>query len=303
MAKVENIDLSSIPAPDAIIPPDPEVIFALWLDRVCQLDPTFSALLESDPAFKQGEAFAYLGGLFYQRTNDAVRAVLLASAGGGDLDQVGANFGVQRLMISPGDETTTPPIEAIYESDDEFRHRIQLSWSRLSTAGAEQAYTFFASSAHPSVLDVRAYGPETHERLGEVWIYVLSRSESGLPTDEVISEVLAAVNQDEVRPITDLVSVYPAEMVDFEIDADVYLPYGLDNDLVMENASKALTSYIESVKAIGSVVARSGIDKALHQSGVVKVVLRSPSVDMEMQMGQAARCTSINLSKVVVNGE
>jgi phage-related baseplate assembly protein len=41
--------------------------------------------------------------LAFQRVNDAVRAVFLASARGADLDQIGAGFNVSRLVINPGD--------------------------------------------------------------------------------------------------------------------------------------------------------------------------------------------------------
>ena len=303
MVETDSIDLSRLPVPDAVISPDPEAIFSLWLARLRQLDPEFDALVESDPAYKQGEVFAYLGGIFYQRTNDAVRAVLLASAGGADLDQLGANYDVERMLVKPGNPDAVPPVEPEYESDDAFRHRIQLSWARLSTAGAGHAYRFFASSAHPDVLDVGCYGPETHNRAGEVWVYVLSRTETGEPSDEVLAAVTQSLSADEVRPLTDKVTVNPAQMIDFAVDADIVMPYGPDNTVIMDKAAAALDAYLASVRRVGAVVARSGIDRALHQDGVVKVVLRSPAADMSMQMGQAPRWTNITLNKVLTTDE
>ena len=302
MTETDRIDLSLLPVPDAVTSPDPEVIFSLWLARVRQLDPAFDALVESDPAYKQGEAFAYLGGIFHQRTNDAVRAVLLASAGGADLDQIGANYDVARLLVTPGNPDAIPPIEAVYESDDAFRHRIQLSWSRLSTAGAGHAYRFYAASAHPDVLDIGCYGPETHSKPGEVWVYVLSRAPDGIPSQEVLEAVSQALNAEEVRPLTDKVTVSAAEMVDFVVDADIVVPYGPDDALIMEKAAAALDAYLNSVRLVGGVVARSGIDRALHQDGAVRVILRSPASDLQMQMGQAPRWTDIKLSKVTFDG-
>ncbi|MVX88137.1 baseplate assembly protein, partial [Escherichia coli] len=131
----------------------------------------------------------------------------LASARKNDLDQIGANFQVQRLVITPADDSTIPPMPAVYEDDDAFRERIQLSWARLSTAGAKNAYHYFAQSADPDVLDVKAYGPETHSQEGRVFLYVLSRTGNGTASQPLLDKVAASVNDDEIRPLTDFVSV------------------------------------------------------------------------------------------------
>lgn len=143
------IDLSAIPVPDAVEVPDTAMLVTQIVAKYQELDTLFSALVESDPAYKWAEALAFRVALMRQQINDAVRAVLLASAGGSDLDQVGANYQVQRLVITPADDSTIPPTPAVYEDDDAFRERIQLSWARLSTAGAKNAYHYFAQSADP----------------------------------------------------------------------------------------------------------------------------------------------------------
>ncbi|EPC0949798.1 baseplate assembly protein, partial [Enterobacter hormaechei] len=93
------INLSALAVPDAIVVPDAADIFTRWLARLRELDTEFDALVESDPAYKQGEINAYQLTLAFQRVNDAVRAVFLASARGADLDQLGAAFNVSRLVI------------------------------------------------------------------------------------------------------------------------------------------------------------------------------------------------------------
>ncbi|MHB0545533.1 baseplate assembly protein, partial [Escherichia coli] len=101
------IDLSAIPVPDAVEVPDTAVLVTQIVAKYQELDTLFSALVESDPAYKWAEALAFRVALMRQQINDAVRAVLLASAGGSDLDQVGANYQVQRLVITPADDSTT----------------------------------------------------------------------------------------------------------------------------------------------------------------------------------------------------
>lgn len=298
-----TINLSELPVPDAVNMPDPALIFAGWLARLRELDPVYDALLESDPVFKQGEVLAYHSTLIRQGMNDSIRAVLLASALGNDLDQLGANFDVARLLIAPGDATAVPPEDPVYEDDEAFRTRIQLAWSRLSTAGAENAYTFFAASADPDVLDVRAYGPEDHQRLGEVYLYVLSRTNGGIPSADVLKAVAEAVNKKEVRPLTDFVTVKPAEMVAFDVIADIQIPYGPDTDTVMNTAEAALTEYLANAQRLGRLVSRSAIDRALHQPGIVTVKLISPAADISMDMGQAPYCSEVRLQKVIINAE
>ncbi|EMH4072737.1 baseplate J/gp47 family protein [Serratia marcescens] len=298
-----TINLSELPVPDAVKMPDPALIFAGWLARLRELDPVYDALLESDPVFKQGEVLAYHSTLIRQGMNDSIRAVLLASAKGNDLDQIGANFDVGRLLIKPGDPSAVPPVEPVYEDDEAFRTRIQLAWSRLSTAGAENTYTFFAASADPDVLDVRAYGPEDHQLLGEVYLYVLSRTNEGIPSAEVLKKVAEAVNKKEVRPLTDFVTVKPAELVKFSVIADIQIPYGPDTDTVMKAAEDALAEYLAKSHRLGRLVSRSAIDRALHQPGIVTVKLTSPAADISMKMGQAPYCSEVKLQKVIINAE
>lgn len=297
------IDMSQLPVPDAFSIPDTDALVAELIKKMQELDSIYDALVESDPAYKQSEVVAWRVAILRQQVNDAVRAVLLASARGADLDQLGGNFDVERMIVTPADDTTVPPTPAVYEDDEAFRVRIQLSWARLSTAGAYAAYQFFSTGADGDVLDAQAYGPETHGQEGRVFVYVLSRTGDGTAPEALVDKVHAAINPKDVRPLTDFVTTQTATIVPYDIDADVYIPYGLDADLVLGSAEEANATYVESVHRIGSVVARSGIDGALHQAGVVRVVLNSPATDLLPKMGEAYWCRSINIKKVLVNAE
>ncbi|EMH4654613.1 baseplate J/gp47 family protein, partial [Klebsiella oxytoca] len=119
------------------------------------------------------------------------------------------------------------------------------SWARLSTAGARNAYHYFALGADADVLDVRAYGPETHDQEGRVFLYVLSRTGDGTAPQALLDKVLAAVNPEDVRPITDYVADYvrSAVIVNYQVVADIYVPYGVDTATVLEKATAALNEY------------------------------------------------------------
>ncbi|MGX5101088.1 baseplate assembly protein [Enterobacter cloacae] len=295
------INLSALAVPDAIVVPDAGDIFTRWLARLRELDPEFDALVESDPAYKQGEVNAYQLTLAFQRVNDAVRAVFLASARGNDLDQIGAAFNVSRLVIDPGDPEAVPPVEPVYESDDAFRERIQLSWAQLNTAGARNAYRFHAKSADNDVLDADAYGPETHNRPGEVDVYVLSRTGNGEAGLILIETVMNKLSADEVRPLTDYVSVKSATIAGYAVTAELDIPDGPDAQTVLENAISALTSYTQLSHRINAIVPLSAIYAALQQPGVSRVRLVSPAADLEAVPGQAPWCSAINVTRQGAN--
>ncbi|EFE3785665.1 baseplate J/gp47 family protein [Escherichia coli] len=291
------INLSDLPVPDAIVVPDASVIFGAWLARLRELDPEFDALVESDPAYKQGEVTAFQLTLAFQRVNDAVRAVFLASAQNADLDQIGAAFNVERMEIVSANPDTVPPTDAVMEEDDAFRERIQLSWSQLNTAGARNAYRFHARSADEDVLDADAYGPEVHGRAGEVDVYVLSREGNGTASEALLDAVSARLNADEIRPLTDFVTVKSAIINDYTVTAELEIPDGPDAGEVLENAKNTLMSYTRLANRINGMVPLSTIYAALQQTGVARVILSSPRADIEPATGTAPRCAAVNVTR------
>ncbi|EHG3080119.1 baseplate assembly protein [Salmonella enterica] len=291
------INLSELDVPDAIMVPDATEIFTRWLARLRELDKQFDALVESDPTFKQGEVNAYQLTLAFQRVNDAVRAVFLASAKKADLDQLGAAFNVKRQVIKPGDPLAVPPVDPELEDDTAFRERIQLSWAQLNTAGARNAYRFHAKSADTDVLDADAYGPETHNRPGCVDVYVLSRTGDGTAGQPLLDKVSSALNADEIRPLTDYVTVKSATIENYAVTAELEIPEGPDASTVLNNAIDALRSYTILSHRIKTVIPLSAIYAALQQSGVNRVRLISPVADLEAEVGKAPWCTAINVTR------
>jgi phage-related baseplate assembly protein len=288
MSSYTQIDLSTLQAPDVVEALDFETIFSAMLEDLQVRDPSFTALVESDPAYKILEVAAYREVLMRQRVNDAARATMLAYALGTDLDQIGALFGVPRLVITPANPSAVPPVAAVMESDADFRRRIQLSLEGFSTAGPEGAYVFHALGASGDVLDASATSPSA----GQVLISVLSRIGSGTASAGLIAAVNTALNADSVRPLTDSVTVQSATIVNYTVTASIYTYPGPDSAAVMAAANAALTEYIDAMHRIGKDVTRSGIFAALHQPGVQRVILTAPSADLTISATQASWCTA-----------
>lgn len=286
-----TINLAGLPAPQVIADVSVEGELNDLLADFQTRYPAYSAVLESDPIQKLCEAFAYRLAVEKQARNDAFKAVMLAYAEGADLDQIGANFDVERLTITPADPNVIPPTAAVMEKDDDFRARIQLSFESYSTAGSTGSYAYHAKSSSAQVADVQVDSPTP----GCVTVYVLSTEGDGTASVDLIETVSAAIAPDDVRPLTDNVTVQPAEILPFEIEAVLTLYPGPDQGVVIQAAAEAMQKYADQVHKIGYTVATSGVYAALQQTGVEKVELTGWGGDISSAVSQAPFCTKINI--------
>lgn len=290
-----TVNLSQLPAPGVVETLDFETILAQMVADLVDRYPDFSALVETDPAFKVLEVCAYREILVRQRVNDAAKAVMLAFAMGPDLDQIGANFDVERLVITPANPDAIPPTPAVMESDEDFRARIQLSLEGITTAGSEGSYVFHALSADGDVKDAAAVSPAP----GEVTVYVLSRTGDGTAGVDLLDAVEDALNAERVRPLTDQVTVMSAVIVPYTIEAELVMYPGPDSEVVRQAAEDAVRAYAEGVRRIGYDVTLSGLYAALHQPGVQRVNLTEPSATLVIEEGEASNCTAITVTVAV----
>ncbi|VVT07410.1 baseplate assembly protein [Erythrobacter sp. EC-HK427] len=284
------IDLSRLPAPAVIEELDFEAILAKMKARFIAAFPQFTADLESEPAIKLLEVFSYEVLVLRQRVNDAARACMLAFAGGSDLDQLAALYGVTRREITPANEDTGAP--AVFESDADLRRRVLQAPDSFSVAGPAAAYVFHALAASGDVADVAATSPAP----GEVLVSVLARDGDGTAPAELLAEVEAATNADDVRPLTDEVTVQSAEIITFAIDAQLTLYPGPDSALILATAEAQLADLLATNRRIGRDITRSAIFAALHVAGVQNVDLVAPAADVTIGETQAAHADPIAIT-------
>ncbi|MDO9571174.1 MAG: baseplate J/gp47 family protein [Hydrogenophaga sp.] len=281
------IDLTLLPAPQVIEPLDFEIIFGSMLADLQARDPTFSALLESDPAFKILQVCAYRELLLRERVNSAARAVMLAYATDTDLDQIAANYGVARLVVTPANPAATPPTDAVYEADDDFRARVLLSLESYTTAGSRGAYKYHALSVSGAIKDVGVSSLAP----GTVNVAVLTHTGSGAASAPILAAVTLALSADTVRPLCDTVVVQSAEVVSYSVDATLDVYPGAGQAAIEAAALAALDAYTAAQHRMGLGASRSGIIAALHRSGVHRVTLTTPAADVDCTWAQAAWCT------------
>ncbi|WP_338331032.1 baseplate assembly protein, partial [Xanthomonas citri] len=266
-----------------------ETIFAEALAQFRELLPEFSALTEADPVYKLLQLFAARELLIRQRANDKAQQTMLAFATGTNLDHLGALFGVARLVLDPGQPENG--IAPTYESDMDFRRRIQLAPEGFSVAGPEGAYIYHALSAAADVMDASATSPAP----GQVLVTVQSRTGDGTAPQALLDEVAAILNNDDVRPLTDEVTVQSTQVVPYAIRGRVYTYAGPDSAVVMREALRSLQAYLAEAHRIGRDVPESAIKAKLFADGVQRVELDSPAADIRISRTQAAYCTSIDI--------
>jgi phage-related baseplate assembly protein len=292
---ISPIDLSQLPAPNVIESLDYETLLAERKARLIALHPEEEReavaellALESEPTVKLLQENAYRELLLRQRINEAARAVMIAFANDEDLDQLGANLNVKRLVLDAGDPTAIPPVPPTLENNRDYRARIQLAFEGLSVAGPSGAYEYQAISAHPSVLDVSVASPEPVE----VVLTILSREAGGQPSQAVLEAVRKRV--DERRPLTDRVTVQAATLLPFSITAVLALRAGPDPAVIREQARQQLAAYVEARHRLGAWITRSGVHAALTVEGVERITLEGFAEILAAQH-QAPHCTGITL--------
>jgi len=302
MSRFDSINLAELPPPAVVEEIDWRAIRNATLDdfleRLRAEGVTDYAPVESDPAVKEIEAGAYREMGMRARVNDAARAVMLATATGADLDNLGAFYGVKRKLLDEGDPDATPPVPPTYESDEDYRRRIQLAPEAFSTCGPQGAYIYHALAADRRVKDAQAYGPEDGVGLtpAQVLVVILSRDGDGSCPAELVDAVRAYISADERRPLADEVFVQGAEIVPYEITASLTILPGADPAVVEAAARAALERYAAERHRVGLSVDVSFVHRALAQPGVERVTLASPAADVEIGPTQAAHCSAINIT-------
>ena len=295
-----SMDMSLLPAPAVIEALDFESILAkrvaLFQDECRKVGFDYTLLLESDPAMKLLQVQAYQELEMRQRINDAAKACMLAYATKTDLDNLGANYRVSRLIVTPADPDAVPPVEAVYEDDERFRERIQLAPEGITTAGPRESYRYHALTASAEVGDVSVDSPLP----GTVRITVLSTSATGVPSESLLNTVSAALNAEKIRPLCDNVPVQGPEIFETAITAKVYRYEGPAGEVALENGEAALAKWLQQIRRLGKGLPHSGIDAALHQPGVDRVEITQPPADILCTKTQWVRVTAITVLEEVI---
>lgn len=296
------IDLSKLPPPDVVELLDFEAILA---ERKASLIARYPAdqqaaiaatlALESEPLTKMLQENAYRELILRARINSASVANMLAWAEKADLDNLVANWNVERLVVQRGDDTATPPIPTIMESDDALRERALLAWDALSVAGPREAYRYHARTADGAVMDAEPTSPSP----GVVDVYILAATGNGTPSAELLTKVATYLTDEDRVPLTDNVHVKAAQVLPYTLAIRLFIPAaGPSAAAITAEAERRLLDVINPRRRIGVEVPRSLLDSALHVQGVTKVELVGWA-DITPAKHQAAWCSGYTIEQVI----
>lgn len=263
------IDLSLLPIPDAVETLDASTIVQQMLDELAAEDPALAGLAPSDPGYHTVQVCALREVSLRARINDAVRAALLTTSWGSNLEHHGALEEVERGSFEDDEGNV------VVEADEDYKQRI-FQAGRARGAGVRELYESKALDADPRVFTVLARSPSP------AVVHIEWVPAPAIDPDEyaAIQAILVEVMTSfEVRMLADSVTVTMATAIDVNIVATLLMEPGPDPNLAKTNAESA-------VRAWGLLQRRSRyplllhpMAKALQVVGCVGAEITEPSAD------------------------
>jgi len=175
--------------------------------------------------------------------------------------------GVTNITMTDGGSDTA--------TDDEFYDLLLLGQDAYTSAGARGAYEYYAKLVSTEIRDVVVNSPVPCV----VHIYAVM-DDGSLASSEIKAAILAACNDEDIRPLTDQVSVEDAE----EVSYDIRLTYYMSRDstesaaTIQANVEEAVQNYIAWQNArIGRDINPSKLNQMIIAAGAKRTVITSPT--------------------------
>ena len=160
-------------------------------------------------------------------------------------------------------------------TDEQFYELLRLSMDGYSCAGARGGYIYFAKQVDTKIADVIAASPTP----GVVKLYVLM-DDGSIATEEMKEKVLAACSADDVRPLTDFVSVEDPEQVPYNVRLTYYIQD--DAEISAEELALAVAEKVGEFTdwqgaKLGRNINPSRLISMLMETGIKRVELEEPA--------------------------
>ena len=177
------------------------------------------------------------------------------------------------------------------EDDDALRERIRQAPESFSVAGSKGAYEFWTKNFNTEIIDAYVTSPEP----GCVDVYFLMTD--GVPGAEMIQAVQNYLSADELRPLTDFVTVKAPEIVEYNIDVQFWI--SRENmtraNSIVENVESAVEDFILWQRSkLGRDINPTELYFRLRQAGVKRAVILQPEF-LATAPNSVALCQNINV--------
>lgn len=212
-----------------------------------------------------------------------------AGAGFADVDAICTEVGIKgnnflkgqiNILVDP-----LPYVESVenvtdtsggtgLEDDASLAERTYLAPSGYSTAGPQDAYAYWAKTYNTAIGSVRPTSPAPCE----VVVYVLMR-DGTLPGEEVVEGLQEFLQDREIRPMTDFVTVSAPAVRTYDIELTYYI--GRSNKAqaaaIQSRVNEAIDAYNKwQTTEIGRDINPSELIRRIREAGAKRPVIASP---------------------------
>lgn len=160
------------------------------------------------------------------------------------------------------------------EDNDNYAERIRTSPSKYSTAGPDDAYVYWAKSAHQSIQDVEVDSPTP----GVTRLTILLKN-GELPSGEILNLVKEVCSAKTVRPLTDKVIATAPETVNYDADISYYISSEKQAvaTAIQADVQNAFNEYLVWQRSkMGRDVDLTELIAKLKFAGAQRIVINSP---------------------------
>ncbi len=159
------------------------------------------------------------------------------------------------------------------EDDNSLKERFYLAPASYSVAGSEAAYEYWTKTCNASISDVKVVSPDPCV----VQVYILVDGE--LPEDTILEEVEDFLADENIRPLTDQVSVHEPEVVEFNIGLTYYVASSNTSNVVTIQTAVAqeIENYITwQTGKIGRDINPNTLVQYIMAAGAKRVEISEP---------------------------
>lgn len=179
------------------------------------------------------------------------------------------------IDATAGGDDGEPYTEA---GDERFRERIRMAPASLSP-GTKEGYSYYAMSADPDIVAVEIDCPE--DAPNTVNIYPLMTG-GMLPDEATLQKVLTAIENGNIRIMTDHVQAFAPYTAGYKIEIKYYCTAENEAAAIeaIEGSGGAIDQYIEwQSGAMGRDINPDKLRSYLYPAGAFRVDIVSPSYD------------------------
>lgn len=201
------------------------------------------------------------------------------------LDPIAQVLGASNVTVSTGG--------ADEETEDEFAERLTKASAKFSVAGPEDAYIYWAKTAHPLIVDVKTTSPSPVH----VNIYPLLK-DGQIPDTTILTAVQNICSQKDIRPQTDVVAALAPTKLDYNINISLILRKNAVPG-TLQKAIDAVTAFVEDRKnKLGMDVVREQISGVVmaDKDNIYKPIINNPIADIPAQPYEYTNCTGITIT-------